>query len=167
MSEPPNEVFIFSERASIVIATVGSYVVLINGGELALAEVGALRKAFERGTSKGRIVGRLTVLEPTAALRPHADIRAHVTEVIATFQHAVAGTAILYEGTGFNATGVRSVATAIHLASRSTSRQRIFAQLSEACAWLKQSLSPGAAPDASRLTEIVEQLRVRARKTLI
>jgi hypothetical protein len=167
MKEAPDQVIINSERASIVVASVGRVIVLINGGEMAVADVVALRKAFERVTSRGHILGRLTVLEPTAALRPPADIRARVIGVIATFQHLVAWTAIVYERTRFNATAVRSVATAIHLASRSTSRQRTFARLSEACTWLTQSLALGAPTDASGFTELVEQLRVRARKTTL
>ncbi len=54
----------------------------------------------------------------------------------------IAAAAVVLEVTGFQATVIRSVVTAINLASGSSFPNKVFASLSPACVWLSTQVGP-------------------------
>jgi hypothetical protein len=147
----------------ILVATAGNYIVLINGGDLGERGVKAVRQAFETKTPQAK-VGYFVVLEPEIKPMLPSEVRSQLAEILASFEQHIGGVAVTYEGTGFKATGIRSIATAIQLASRTSIPHKTFSALAEAIGWLTGAMPSGTVPNASELERILEGLRARARR---
>jgi hypothetical protein len=85
------------------------------------------------------------------------DLRESVDAYVRRYSARFTGAAIVFEAPGFQATVVRSVVTAINLASRASHPTKVFDDLRTGCSWLGR-LTPGE-PTASRLYELTTQLR--------
>jgi hypothetical protein len=72
---------------------------------------------------------------------------------------------VVCEGTGFRATAVRSIVTAIHMASRSTHPSRVFSTPEPAIEWLAGTRSDGAL-GAALLLEASATLRAKLQARL-
>jgi len=67
------------------------------------------------------------------------------------------GVAVVFEAPGFQATVVRSLVTAVNLASRASHPTKVFDELRAGTSWLCQ-LTPGE-PAGARLLAVTNQLR--------
>jgi hypothetical protein len=85
-------------------------------------------------------LGFLTILERDTDIRPSAAARQAVAQVLTDYGADIAGAAIAYEADGFKATIVRSVITAINLASSTRFPNRVFAGSDQAIDWLAEAL---------------------------
>jgi hypothetical protein len=160
-SGPPN-CTVFAQGSGYVVARSGSYVILINVRDLQASTAIALHAALTSGTLSHSKVAYLIVLERTMKLMLEHSIRADLAAVMAAFARAFTGVAVVYEGTGFKATVVRSILTSIHLASRATFSNQVFSNVEAGLAWLSGTLPPGAPPKRKELSELVRELRTRA-----
>jgi hypothetical protein len=74
--------------------------------------------------------------------------------------HALSGTATVLEGSGFRATALRSLVTAIHLASSSTHPAKVFASVQAGLEWLATT-QPAGALDISSVAQAVATFRAQ------
>lgn len=147
----------YSRDPAFLVAVTGRYVVQIIRDRATTTTVALMRRALDDLASRYDRFGYVGVIEADAQLLLPADIRNGFNAVVKRFSPRFTGAAIIFEKTGFHATAVRSVVTAINLASRSTHPNQVFADLREAVSWLSQ-LTPGE-PTAAGLLAIVQQLR--------
>ena len=90
-----------------------------------------------RATHPGKKLGFLTYVEPAAQQgAPPPLVRNALSQMLKTHESALRATVIIYEGTGFKATIVRSVVTAINLASSLKFQSSVSADRASGSAWL-------------------------------
>lgn len=152
-----NEVQIYSQEPGYIVAATGRYFVLIVKERLNATAIGLIRRAVAELCERHETFGYLTLIEPTADLAMAPEIRENVQTIVKRYTSRFSGAAIVYEKTGFHGTAVRSIVTAINVASRAQHPNHVFADLREAISWLAR-LTPGE-PSAGRLLQLVAQLR--------
>ena len=151
---------VYSEDTAYVIAVAGRYLVQVVRQQLNVTGVGLLRRALTDLTNVYPTFGYLAVVEPEASLLLPPDVRDGVQAMVKRFSSRFAGAAVVFEKTGFQATALRSVVTAINFASRATHPNKVFADLREAISWLTPLT--GGEPTAARLLGITKLLRSNA-----
>jgi hypothetical protein len=90
----------------------------------------------------------------------HPDVRANMAKVIGKHTRNITGAAIVCAGTGFRATAMRSIVTAIHIASLAAHPLRVFSEMAPALAWLQDKQAEGEL-DVPVLAASVATLRAR------
>lgn len=157
------DVKMYSQEAGYTVAVVGRYMLLVIKDRTTATTVSLLRRGLADLNESYDSFGCLCVLEPTMQLLVPPDIREGLHATIRRFSSRFTGAAIIFEKTGFHATAVRSLVTAINVASRATHPNHVFAELREGISWLAR-LTPGE-PTSSRLFQIATQLRKTTRGT--
>lgn len=147
----------YSQDTAYVIAVAGRYLVNIVRQHMTATGVSLMRRALTDLTNEYPTFGYLAVVEPDAKLLLPPDIRDGVQANVKRFSSRFSGAAIVFEKSGFQATALRSVVTAINFASRATHPNHVFADLREAVSWLSQLT--GGEPTAARLLGITKLLR--------
>jgi hypothetical protein len=155
--DPTSELTVYSQEPGYVVATAGRCLIQITVERTTATTVGLIRRALEDLSERHAAFGYLCVLEPTAQLTMAPDIREGVNAFARRYSDRFTGAAIVFEVPGFQATVVRSVVTAVNLASRATHPTKVFDDLRAGTTWLSR-LTPGE-PTASRLFQLVTQLR--------
>ncbi len=90
---------------------------------------------------------------------PPADIRAEMSRMMAhTWASIVVASALTFEGTGFQASAVRGVATGLALIARSPFPHKVFGSVSEAATWLVARAGDTGTP-APGLPEIIAAMK--------
>lgn len=84
-------------------------------------------------------VGVLTIIEP-AAPPPGAEARLALSKMFQRVAGSVAASAVVFEGTGFRASLVRSVATSLTLIAKQPFPHRMFSSVEDAASWLSEEL---------------------------
>jgi hypothetical protein len=111
----------------------------------------------ERMMARGKI-GFLTLIDPGVDLNAPSDGRRAMASFLSRNEQRIAAAAVAYEASGFKATAVRSIITAVNLASRSSFPNKVFSDTTEAMEWLAESTgTPG--PAADRLKRAIELRR--------
>jgi hypothetical protein len=142
------------------VVLVGSCVILVCTTQADLPMVNALGQGFERLLRDYPKVGVCSVIEVRSVLAPAGEVRGGFARVMARFTHEICGSAIVYEGTGFKATAVRSVVTAINLASAASHPNKVFGDVSAAFGWLMPLLPRETGMSSSDLVHCVRALRL-------
>lgn len=148
---------VYSQDTAYVIAVAGRYLVQIHRQHMTATGVSLMRRALTDLANEYPTFGYLAVVEPDAQLLLPPDIREGVQANAKRFSSRFSGAAVVYEKTGFQATALRSVVTAINFASRATHPNHVFGDLREAISWLSQLT--GGEPTAARLLGITKLLR--------
>jgi hypothetical protein len=139
-------VHVIDTDENFAVALVASYIVLIWRRQITLRGVAAARRAFDhlrlsRGQTK---IGLLTVIRQECKLVADADVRSAFAELLKFNERNIGGAAIAYEGGGFVSAVVRSVITAINLASGSHFANTVVGSSEEAQTWLLKAMQDGS-----------------------
>ena len=148
---------VYSRDTACVIAVAGRYLVNVVGQQMTATGVSLMRRAMTDLTNEYPTFGYLAVVESEAKLLMPPDVREGVQANVKRFSSRFSGAAVVFEKTGFQATALRSVVTAVNFASRATHSTQVFADLREAISWLSQLT--GGEPTAARLLGITKLLR--------
>lgn len=140
-----------------MVATLGRCLIHITIERTTATTVGIIRRALSDLSDRHGTFGFLCVLEPSCHLIMEPDIRESVNAFARRYSERFSGAAIVYEVPGFQATVVRSIVTAVNLASRATHPTKVFDDLRAATAWLSR-LTPGE-PAGARLFQVTTELR--------
>ncbi len=156
-SEGLSGVKVYSQDPAYVIAVTGRYLIQVARLHFTATGVSLLRRAMSDLAAQYPTFGYLAVVEPDAKFLLPPDIREGVQANVKRFSSRIAGAAVVFEKTGFQATALRSVVTAINFASRATHPNQLFADLRDGISWLSQLT--GGEPTAARLLGIAKMLR--------
>jgi hypothetical protein len=148
---------LYSKDPDFVVAVVNRNVVQIIKKQATMTTVSLLRRAVTDLTARYDKFGYIAVIEPDAQLLLAPDVRNGFNALVKRFSPRFTGAAIVYEKTGFHATAVRSVVTAINFASRASHPNQVFSDLREGMSWLCK-LTPSDVTTAG-LAQIVQHLR--------
>lgn len=91
----------------------------------------------------------LRILGGTALGKVPEDAKAEIAESVKLFDAKTVGTALVLDGTGVNATIMRTYLTGLNLTSKRKSPMKVFDSLDEACSWLAELPKQPAAVKAS------------------
>lgn len=151
---------IYSRDPAFVLAVTGRYIIQLVRQRATMTLVSLAGRATADLANRYEKFGYIGIIDPNAELSMPPDVRNGFNNHVKRYSPRYTGAAIVFEKTGFHATAVRSVVTAINLASRATHPSRVFADLREGLYWLTQ-LTPGE-PTATGLTHVIQQLRTSA-----
>jgi hypothetical protein len=144
------------------VATIGPCVVLLWRRAVVMQGTEWIRKALfavARSHAKEK-VAFLTVLESACELSTPTDVRHKIADLLNQNQDRLAAAAITFEGRGFRMTVVRSIITAIHVASRSRFPNSVFSDVQTSTDWLERRGALGPALGAADVVKVVDLLRV-------
>ena len=149
---------VYSRDPGYVVASVGKYFIQITKTRLNVTGVGLMRRALTEISERHEKFGYLSIVEPDAELTLLADVRSGIDSIVKRFSSRMTGAAVVFEKQGFQATAVRSLVTAISVASRASHPVQVHSELQEALSWL--SGLTGGEPTVGRLLHIAKQLRI-------
>lgn len=152
---------VYSKDPGFVVAVIGRYFVQIVKDCATTTTVSLQRRALADLALRYDKFGYICLIEPEAKLLIPPDIREGLNALVKRYSPRFTGAAIVYEKTGFQATALRSVVTAINVASRATHPNHVFSDLREGTTWLGK-LTPHE-PTPSGLANVVQQLRLAPR----
>ena len=154
---PSAELTIYSQEPGYVVAVAGRCLINITLDRATSTMVSLIRRALADLAERYDTFGYLCVLEPSASLTMAPDLRESVDAFVRRYSSRFTGAAVVFEAAGVQATVVRSVVTAVNLASRASHPTKVFDDLRAGCGWLARS-TPGE-PTAARLYDLTTQLR--------
>jgi hypothetical protein len=149
---------VYSRDPGFVVAVTGRYFVQIIKDCATTTTVSLQRRALADLALRYDKFGYIALIEPEATLLIAPDVREGFNTLVKRYSPRFTGAAIVYEKTGFHATALRSVVTAINFASRASHPNHVFADLREGAIWLGKLTPPEPTPMA--LVNIVQQLRL-------
>jgi hypothetical protein len=139
---------------------IGRVAVLIWHTEVSLDGAKAIEAVFaqlrRRNFAKG--FGFLTIIESKSDINAPTAARQAIAQALSDYGGEIRAAAIVYEAGGFKATIVRSVITAINLASSTRFPNRVFSNTRHALDWLADELQEPAL--LAQLLAGVSQLRL-------
>ena len=146
----------YSRDRGYVIAVAGPYLIQIVLQQTPTS-VSVLGRALVDLCTRNDKIGFAGVFEPDAKLAFAADVKESLNALIRRYSPRFSGAALVYEKQGFHATAIRSVVTAINVASRAQHPNRVFSDLREGMSWVCKLTA--AEPTAAGLVHIVQTLR--------
>jgi hypothetical protein len=155
--DPSAELTVYSQEPGYVVAVTGRCLIQLISDRMTSTTISLTRRALADLADRHDTFSFLAVLESSAKLTMAPDLRESVDAYVRRYSTRFTGAAIVFEGAGFQATVVRSVVTAINLASRASHPTKVFDDLRAGCSWLGRA-TPGE-PTAARLFELATQLR--------
>lgn len=158
LTTPSGVVDIYSRDPAFLVAVTGRYALQIIKERGTMITVSLVRRALDDLAGRHDKFGYLVLLEADAQLLIPLDIRDGYNALIKRYSPLLTGAAIVFEKAGFQATAVRSIVTAVNLASRASHPNHVFADLRAGVSWLSQ-VTPGE-PGAGGLLSIMQQLRL-------
>jgi hypothetical protein len=148
---------LYSKDPSFVVAVVDRYVIQIIKEQASTTTRSLMQRALTDLSARYQKFGYVGVIEPNAKLMIAPDIKKGFNAQVKRFSPHFTGAAIVYEKTGFHATAVRSIVTAINFGSRATHPNHVFSDLREGMSWLCKQTTSGVSTGG--LTHIVQHLR--------
>lgn len=145
--------------ATDLVACVGPCLLIISY-TITLPGVEAIGRGFAKLTQRDKKACSMSIVERKSGPGTAPEARDAISEIAKKYDRNMTGSAVVCDGTGFRATAVRSVVTAIHMASRSSSPSKVFAAPEPALEWL-QSTRPAHDLDLAVLTQATAALRAR------
>jgi hypothetical protein len=146
-------------RRECAVATVGAYVILLWRNKIVEEGVPLVRSAFETRLRKhpGEKIAFLTILEAGCELSTSANVRTDLANLLRARQGDLAAAAIVFEQHGFRMTMVRSVITAIYMASRARFPNSVFSEVTQATRWMEQEYPSSVG--ATQVERVVSKMR--------
>jgi hypothetical protein len=124
------------ESQGIQVATIDDCLLVLLAGAMTIQVVNAIDRGFSELSQRERMIGYLSALHLGVNVI-NDDTRSRMTAVVGRYSKRISAAARVCEGTGFRATAVRSVITAVHFASRAEHPLKVFELLKPALTWLK------------------------------
>jgi hypothetical protein len=121
----------------------------------------AVAQAFDMAIAArpGAPLGFVTLIEKPAIRHAPNEVRVAVTELLRKHDRSIGAAVVIFEGHGFLATVVRSIITAINLASRASFSNAVFAEVKPAVAWLAETMGLQLAPTSEQLARWIDGMR--------
>lgn len=149
---------LYSRDPGSIVALAGRYFLqLSRHGQGSMTIVSQSNRAVADLASRHEKFGWITIIEPEADLSLPADVKNGFNALVKRYSNRISGAAIVFEKTGFHAVAVRSLVTAINVASRATHPNRVFSDVREAVSWVNKLT--GGEPSVTGLAHIIQQLR--------
>jgi hypothetical protein len=147
-----------------LVACVGPCLVVVSH-TLTLEAVEAMGRGMAKLVHRYNKLSSLSLVDRKNGPNTTPEARDAITEIVRKHSHGITGAAVVCEGTGFRATAIRSIVTAIHMASRSSHPSKVFSEPEPAIEWLASTRSDSAI-DKALLRQASEGLRAKLQERL-
>jgi hypothetical protein len=157
-----NALQIVGNSPECAVGTLEQYVLLLWRRKVVLPGAGLARQAFidVQQSRPGEKFAFLTVVEAQCDLSTPSEVRKEFAKLLSSHQDQLAGAAIVFEDQGFRMTVVRSIITAINMASRARFRSSVFDNVRTAAYWLDAlDTRPSWKLGFDRIVTAVDQMR--------
>jgi len=131
--------------------------------EITMTGVDAIARAMARLQRRYPTICAFSITDRQSAGGIDPECRQGLIDLTRKYTHVLSGTATVLEGTGFRATALRSLVTAIHLASSSSHPAKVFASVQPALEWLA-STQPAGALDISSIAQALATCRAQLKE---
>lgn len=155
-----------AHRIEVVACVPGEHLVACAGAQLivfsdvmSVAEAEAMRRALTQLTAQHGRVGVLVLVGAHISFPVTPDVRTSISKVVNRFRDHIAAAAVVHAASGFKATLLRSVVTAINLAGVASYPCRVFPELQPALVWLDANLPASVTPRPAEFASTLEALR--------
>lgn len=158
LEPPPEAPFeLIAANPTETVAIGGDCLLVIIGRTMSASGVHAVQRGCEQLSRRYPRFGYLSVIEGyrLGQLEPRA--RDLMAEVVSKYSPCMAVASFAVAGVGFGPTAVRSVLTAIHIASRSKHPMKVFSTLDGALEWYAATF-PERRCDTPTLARIIDVL---------
>jgi hypothetical protein len=142
-----------------LVARVGPCLIIVTHS-LTLEGVDAIGRGLAKQTQRQQKACSISIVERKSGPGTTPEARAAIAELVRKYDTSISGAAVVCDGSGFLATAVRSVVTAINMASRASHPSKVFATCEPALDWL-QTTRPAHDLDIALLGQAVATLRPR------
>jgi hypothetical protein len=149
---------------SDLVACVGPCLVVVSN-TLSLESVEAMGRGMAKLVHRYGKLSSFSLVDRKSGPNTTPEARDAITELVRKHSHGITGAAVVCEGTGFRATAIRSIVTAIHMASRSSHPSKVFSEPEPAIEWLASTRSDGAL-DMALLRQASEGLRAKLQERI-
>jgi hypothetical protein len=143
-------------NADCVIGASSGVVVVFWRHHTHVEDVDELARAVRSAQRGSEEPVRLVQVVPQSATTPDGRVRAALARMLRGLTGVVSHSVVLYEGEGFRAAMIRSIATSVLSLSSPGFPHRVFGQLPEAAAWMSGG---DTALSARHIEEVVERVR--------
>jgi hypothetical protein len=140
-----------------LVAVAGDNMIVVIDRTLSVNGVLAIQRGFERLQQAYGRFGYLSVVEPSRLGTMDQRARRLMAELVGKYSPHIVAASFAVLGSGFRATAVRSVLTAIHVASRARHPMKAFAGLDAALVWYAER-HPASRRDRAALARVVAAL---------
>lgn len=147
-----------------LVACVGPSLVVVSN-TLTLEAVDAMGRGMAKLAHRYGKLSSISFADRKNGPNTASAVRDGITELVRKHSNAITGAAVVCEGTGFRATAIRSIVTAIHMASRSSHSSKVFSASEAAIEWLASTRNDGAL-DVALLLEASSVLRAKLQERL-
>jgi hypothetical protein len=142
-----------------LVACVGPCLLVVSN-VLTLEAVDAMARGMTKLVQRFGKLSSLSLVDRKSGPNTSSEARDGITDVVRKHAQNITGAAVVCEGTGFRATAIRSIVTAIHMASRASHSSKVFSEAAPAIEWLASTRSDGAL-DVRVLLEASQGLRAK------
>jgi len=149
---------------SDLVARVGQCLIVLSHA-LTLDGVNAIARGMGKLTQRQQTACSISIVERKSGPGTSPEVRTAVAEIVRKYDTSISGAAVVCDGSGFRATAVRSVVTAINMASRASHPSKVFASCEPAFEWL-ESTRPNRDLDIELLAQAVTALRPRLQELM-
>lgn len=149
------------DRDGLVASVEGGLIIVVE--TLSPLVLNAMARTMARLAAHHGTFFTLTITERKSGSGVSPERRAATADLLRKHARHVSCAAVVCEGTGFRATAVRSIVTALHMASRATHPTKVFDSVGAAATWLH---GKQGAPQlsAAELGELASLARSRHRE---
>jgi hypothetical protein len=150
------------QDATCRIVLFAPYLILCSARDCSLSSsaVAGVRRGLDQLSQVSHQMGYLVLHDPPFRLSMPPEVRTGLALTLQRFEDRIAAAAIVYEEPGFKATAIRSLATALHVASRSRHPAKVFAEVQPALQGI-HALVPDGKMTLSELEQFVRDQRKR------
>jgi hypothetical protein len=124
-----------------------------------LAGIADCRRVFKHLCTRSAPFGFFTVIDPAAGTSMSAEARTALAAVLREYENNITAATIVLEATGFTASIVRSVVSAIHFALRPKYAFKIHTDTWTAAQWLQPRLASDSRLSAAALVDAIHRRR--------
>jgi hypothetical protein len=142
-----------------VVACAGPCVITVTV-EITMSGLDAIARGLARLQRRYASVCAFSITDRQSSGGIAPECRQGLIDLTRKYTRVLSGTATVLEGSGFRATALRSLVTAVHLASSSSHPAKVFASVQPALEWLA-STQPDGALDISSMTRAIATFRAQ------
>ncbi|HTB76201.1 MAG TPA: hypothetical protein VK762_23295 [Polyangiaceae bacterium] len=152
---------VIGHSADVAVGVVDEFVLLLWRRRIVTDGVRWAREAFAKlAVKEDRKFVFLTAVVPGCDISTPTDVRKDIAALLKTYEWQLACAAIVFENNGFGMTIVRSVMTAIQMASRSKFPNAVFGSVESATTWMAAHTEPhDVRLDSARIISAFGHLR--------
>jgi hypothetical protein len=161
-TQPTSAVDVLHFGSTDLVACAGPCIITVSV-KITMSGVDALARGLARLQRRYATVCSFAISDRQSSGGIDPECRQGFIDLSRKYTRILSGTATVLEGGGFRATALRSLVTAVHMASSSSHPAKVFASVQPALEWLA-STQPAGALDISSMAQAIATFRAQLKE---